>query len=94
MSDFENAKELLGWDDEITTDGFPMIPDGEYDFTTVAGWIINALEKIPEIGDTFEKDGLRVTVQSITNNRIDDIIIEILETPDEESEKDKKDKED
>lgn len=35
MSDFENAKELLGWDDEITTDGFPMIPDGDYDFTVV-----------------------------------------------------------
>lgn len=35
MSDFENAKELLGWDDEITTEGFPMIPDSDYDFTVV-----------------------------------------------------------
>ena len=35
MSDFENAKDLLGWDDEITTDGFPMIPDGDYEFTVV-----------------------------------------------------------
>lgn len=62
--------------------------NGEYDFTTVAGWIINALEKIPEVGDTFEKDGLRITVQSIESNRIDDIIIEILETPDNESDND------
>ena len=59
--------------------------DGEYDFTTVAGWIIDTLEKIPEVGDSFEKDGLRVTVQSITANRIDDILIEILEQPLEDS---------
>jgi CBS domain containing-hemolysin-like protein len=58
--------------------------DGEYDFTTVAGWIINTLEKIPEVGDSFEKDGLSVTVQSMTANRIDDILIEVLETPEEE----------
>lgn len=35
MSDFNNAKELLGWDDEITNDGFPLLPDGDYDFTVV-----------------------------------------------------------
>ena len=58
--------------------------DGEYDFTTVAGWIINTLEKIPEVGDSFVKDGLSVTVQSMTANRIDDILIEVLETPEEE----------
>lgn len=58
--------------------------DGEYDFTTVAGWIINTLEKIPEVGDSFVKDGLSVAVQSMTANRIDDILIEVLETPEEE----------
>lgn len=35
MSDFNNKNELLDWDDEIVNDGFPMLPDGEYDFTVV-----------------------------------------------------------
>ncbi len=36
---FENTKdtvnELLGWDDEISNDGFKLIPDGDYNFTVV-----------------------------------------------------------
>ena len=35
MSDL-NKNELLGWDDEITNDGFPVIPDGDYNFEIVS----------------------------------------------------------
>lgn len=34
MADF-NKNELLDWDDEIASDGFSVLPDGEYDFTIV-----------------------------------------------------------
>lgn len=30
-----NNEELLGWDDEIVSEGFPLLPDGDYDFTIV-----------------------------------------------------------
>lgn len=35
-NNFNNINdELLDWDDEITSDGFPLLPDGDYDFTIV-----------------------------------------------------------
>lgn len=37
MSEFNNNvnNEALGWEDEINADGFPLLPDGDYDFTIV-----------------------------------------------------------
>ena len=42
--------------------GFDL-PDGEYD--TVAGLVLDRLERIPEVGDHFIVDGIRVEVLDV-----------------------------
>jgi CBS domain containing-hemolysin-like protein len=42
--------------------GFDL-PDGEYD--TVAGLVLDRLERIPEVGDAFTVDGVRIEVLDV-----------------------------
>lgn len=37
---------------------------------TVGGWAIEQLGRIPRVGDTFEAEGLRVTVEEMRRNRV------------------------
>lgn len=58
--------------------------DDETECITVGGFISEMLDGIPKKGDSFEYRGLSVTVDSITNNRIDTVTIKLLETKDED----------
>ncbi len=44
-------------------------------YSTVSGWVMDELDKIPEVGDTFESDGFDVTVISVDGMRADTIEI-------------------
>jgi len=48
---------------------FDMPETDESDATTVSGWIMDMLEKIPEKGDTFQYNHLTVTVHKAENRR-------------------------
>ncbi len=57
------------------------------DFVTVGGFISETLDTIPKKGDSFEFRGLSITVDSVTNQRIDTVTIRLLdkeETSEEE----------
>lgn len=60
---------------------------------TLGGYIFTVLGKVPQIGETFESDGLRFTVESLDGRRIEWVRIERLkrekseEKPSEPSEK-------
>lgn len=45
----------------------------EYDCTTVSGWVMRALGKIPALGDTFECDGLKARVTKVDARRAEQI---------------------
>lgn len=45
------------------------------DYTTVAGWVIHSIEKIPNVGECFIVDGKKITVIKMEDNRIDEIAI-------------------
>ncbi len=47
----------------------------EKDVSTVNGWIMKKLEKIPQAGDTFTADGVTATVLTVDGKRADDIKI-------------------
>ena len=47
----------------------------EVPHSTVSGWVMDELDKIPEVGDSFESDGFRVTVISVDGMRADTIEI-------------------
>ncbi len=49
------------------------------DFVTVGGFISETLGTIPKKGDSFEFRGLSLTVDSVTNQRIDTVTIKLLD---------------
>ncbi len=62
--------------------------DEEKDAQTVNGWAMDALGKIPEIGDSFEADGLAAEILAMDDKRVDKLrIIDIRPDEDEDDEK-------
>jgi putative hemolysin len=64
---------------------FELDPDEESDSTTVNGWAMEVLERIPAVGDEFEADGLHARVLKMNGRRIENIHI-IKLAPEEEDE--------
>lgn len=60
----------------------------ESESTTVSGWVVSALEKIPEVGDTFESDRLAVKVTETDSRRVLSIEVSVLPDLQEEDEED------
>jgi len=50
-------------------------PDTEIDFDTLAGFILEELERIPQAGDELEWHGFRFEIIDMDNNRIDKILV-------------------
>ncbi|MBO5372208.1 MAG: HlyC/CorC family transporter [Lachnospiraceae bacterium] len=51
--------------------------EAEFDVHTVSGWVMEQLERIPQIGDEFESDGLEVRVVQMTGRRVEQISIKV-----------------
>jgi putative hemolysin len=51
------------------------LPDTEQDFDTLAGFILNELERIPQPGDELEWHGYRFEIMDMDANRIDKILV-------------------
>ena len=62
--------------------------DEESDVTTVNGWAMNILDRIPEEGDSFEELGLTVRVLKMDGRRIEDLHILDNRSSDAESTED------
>lgn len=82
-------------DNEFVVDGTASLPDffeyfsikeEEDDVTTVNGWIMKKIEKIPEVNDTFNFEDLTITVLSVCGKRCDKIKITVKENEDVVSE--------
>ena len=67
--------------------------DYEAESVTVNGWAMEALGKIPEVGDTFEELGLSVKVLMMDGRRIENVHITDNRPTDDEDEKEKDDEE-
>ena len=62
----------------------------ESDSTTVNGWAMEVLERIPAVGDEFEADGLHAKVLKMNGRRIENLhIIKLAPPEDEEDTKEK-----
>ena len=61
------------------------IDDDEIEAQTVNGWAMATLGKIPEVGDSFESDGLAVEILEMDDKRVENLrIIDIREDEDDE----------
>jgi CBS domain containing-hemolysin-like protein len=61
---------------------FKLSPPAETDASTVGGWIMNTLGKIPEEGDTFTYENIRVTAHKTEGRRVLECLVDII-PPDE-----------
>jgi len=52
----------------------------EIDYSTVAGFVLDHLEKIPAVGDSFDYLGYKIVIHTIAGNRIDKVLISKIET--------------
>ena len=51
------------------------LPETEQDFDTLAGFVLDELERIPQAGDELEWHGFRFEIIDMDNNRIDKILV-------------------
>ena len=59
----------------------------EVPYATLSGWIMDELNKVPEVGDTFENSGYKFTVETVDGMRVDTAVVEKLEQEPESEEK-------
>ena len=62
--------------------------DDEIDAVTVGGWAMEVLGKIPEVGDTFEDNGVAVEILEMDGRRVESVhVLDKREDADDEDEK-------
>lgn len=64
---------------------FDIVPDEEYEFNTVAGWVIFNLDKIPLINDKFSYKNLDVTVIDADEKTVNEIKVIVNSTESDET---------
>jgi putative hemolysin len=69
---------LLNLDDFTEATGLEL-PDGPYE--TVAGYVLAALGRLPEVGDAIEAEGRRITVLELDGRRIARLRVDPPPTP-------------
>ena len=73
--------------DDAVELGWPITEDGSYE--TVAGWLLELADGVPESGSVFEQDGYTFTVKSVHGQRISFVKVTAPEpTPDDEGDND------
>ena len=68
-------------------DLFDMKPGQEYDASSVSGWVMEEIGRVPDVGDRFQADGLDVCVTRVEHRRGMEIRVRPLPPEKEEPEK-------
>jgi putative hemolysin len=66
--------------DDAIRIGLPITEGADYE--TIAGWLLDELDSMPQVGESLEADGYLFKVQRIRHNRIAMIRVTRLPTPD------------
>ncbi len=57
---------------------------GDPDASTISGWVVDQLGRVPEEGDMFQAEGLEVTVTQVEQRRVMEIQVSVLPEQEEE----------
>ena len=60
----------------------------ESDYNTVSGWTLEQVEHIPEAGESFTYENLRVTVKEMDEQRITKLTVEKFPEPESQEDED------
>ncbi len=82
----EISENLYKVDCSVNNEDFCAFFDVEYETesTSLSGWIMEQLEKMPEEGDTFSFENLSIKIDSIDGHRVDYVIVSVKEPVAEE----------
>ena len=56
---------------------------GDCDASTVSGWVIDQLGRLPLVGDHFQAEGLDVTVTKVDHRRVLEVRVALAEEPED-----------
>jgi putative hemolysin len=59
---------------------YDLVVPRDAGFQTLAGFVLSRLQRIPRVGDAFDYEGHRYTVEEMSGNRITRVKIETIET--------------
>ncbi|MGY1634663.1 hemolysin family protein [Geodermatophilus sp. SYSU D01186] len=65
--------------DEVRERAGVPVPEGRYE--TLAGYLAERLQRLPEVGDTVELEGARLTVETLDGRRVARVRAERVEVP-------------
>jgi putative hemolysin len=65
--------------DDAVALGFPVEEDEDYE--TIAGWLLDTIDSVPHVGESFDIDGYTFKVQSMRRNRISMLRVTKLPEP-------------
>ena len=68
--------------------------DDDYDCVTVNGWVMEKLEKIPAVGDSFDFENLHITVTRGTAHHATELTVTRMDPPASQEEKEEEEKPD
>ena len=60
---------------DVLADRIGVAMPGDRDYSTVAGFALSVMKRIPETGDHFEWQGLRFEVIDMDGRRVDKVLI-------------------
>jgi putative hemolysin len=58
------------------------LPDG--DFTTIAGLVLDTINRFPDLGETIDIDGWRITIRAVGRHRITQVALRPIEPADDQ----------
>lgn len=67
--------------DDAIEAGLP-VEDAE-DYETIAGWLMDTIDYVPQVGDTFDISGFRFNVQAMRRRRISLMRVSRIDVPDD-----------
>ena len=68
--------------DEAQALGWPVVESDQYE--TIAGWLLDTVDAVPQVGDEFVIEGFRFKVQTMRRRRIRTLQVVKLEAPAED----------
>ena len=69
-------------------DRLGLEPEEESDASTVGGWVLDQMNDIPEVGESFTYENLKVDVTAADERRVEEVRVTVLPKPEGDEEDD------
>ena len=71
---------------------FNIDDDADFEFNTTSAWVIDVLDRIPVVGDSFDYKNMHIEVTDADAKKVNEIKITFMPEEEKDKDKDKQDK--